>query len=149
MKAGLHDIACVIIVIRYDGYMSYRKSHPYEPGDTIAIRFGPGLSHYGVVTHRGTVISNSRKHGGVVEQSLSAFANGRHVRLTDTRGGLGAVAAEARARKAIGARYSLLGGNCSQFARWTYRRKPTVLQKTSATMSALGDLAFGHKRRRF
>ena len=106
--------------------MSYRKSHPYEPGDTVAIRFGLGLSHYGVVTHRGTVISNSRKHDGVVEQSLSAFASGRRVRLTDTRGGLDAVMAEARARKAIGARYSLLGGNCSQFARWTYRRKPTV-----------------------
>lgn len=126
-----------------------RRSEHFEPGDTIAIPFGIGLSHYGVVTSRGTVISNSMKHGGVVEQTLSAFANGKRVRLCESTDHFGAVASERRARKALGSSYSLTGSNCAHFARWTHRRKPTSLQVASATASALGDLVFGHKRRRY
>ena len=40
----------------------------FQPGDVVSIPFGGVLTHYGVVTARGTVISNSRKHDGVTEQ---------------------------------------------------------------------------------
>lgn len=127
---------------------SSQGTNAFESGDTIAIPFGIGLWHYGVVTSRGTVISNSLKHGGVVEQAFSTFANGKRVRLCERTDHFGAVASEQRARQAIGASYSLTDANCAHFARWAHRRKPTSLQIASATVSALGDLVFGHKRRR-
>ncbi len=122
-------------------------AYDFEPGDMVAVRFGVVLSHYGVVTHRGTVISNSRRNGGVVEQSLADFADGRSVRLCDTRTGLEAHAVEARARKAIGSDYSVTGSNCSHFTRWTYRRKPTAMQIASAGINALKDLAASRRNR--
>ena len=39
---------------------------PFTAGDVVSIRFGGVLRHYGVITGRGTVICNSRLHGGVV-----------------------------------------------------------------------------------
>lgn len=126
-----------------------REKSMFDAGDTIAIPFGIGLWHYGVVTSRGTVISNSRQHGGVVEQSLSQFRNGKRIRLCDTVDTLGAVAAETRARKALGARYDLARSNCAHFARWSHRRNPTTLQVASATASALGDLLFGSTRKKY
>lgn len=125
------------------------SSYEYQAGDTIAIPFGIGLWHYGIVTSRGTVISNSRKHGGVVEQSLSQFRNGKRIRLFDTADTLDAVAAETRARTALGSRYDLAASNCAHFARWSHRRKPTTLQVASATASAIGDLLFGPKRNKY
>jgi hypothetical protein len=127
------------------------KTHKnqFYAGDTVAIPFGIGLWHYGVVTSRGTVISNSRRHGGVVEQSIGRFGDGKKVRLCKTTDSLGAVAAETRARKALGAGYNLTSSNCAHFARWSHRRNPTTLQVASATVSAFGDLRFGSKRRRY
>ena len=128
---------------------SRRLGLEFEPGDMVAVRFGIGLSHYGVVTQRGTVISNSRKNNGVVEQSFFEFADGRTVRLCGRREGLDALPVEARARKALGARYSLTHSNCSHFTRWTYRRQPTAMQIASATLSALRDLASNSRKRRY
>ena len=62
------------------GSMTYTK-YDFRAGDHVAVPFGIGLWHYGIVTSRGSVISNSRKHGGVTEQSLRQFANGRRIRL--------------------------------------------------------------------
>ncbi len=67
-------------------------TYEFQPGDMVAIRFGMVLSHYGIVTQRGTVISNSRKNGGVVEQSLARFADGKPIRRCASREGLAAVA---------------------------------------------------------
>jgi len=119
----------------------------FEAGDVVAIPFGIGLSHYGLVTARGTVISNSRKHGGVVEQDLADFANGRRIRLCERTDPLDAAVAESRARRAKGSTYSLTGSNCAHFTRWSRRQKPTTMQVASATASAFADLVFGHKRR--
>ncbi len=120
----------------------------FEPGDVVAIPFGIGLSHYGLVTSRGTVISNSSKHGGVVEQSLAEFSNGRRVRLCERTDAIDAVVAESRARRAKGSSYSLMGSNCAHFTRWSRRQRPTSLQVASATAKAFSDMMFGSKRRR-
>nr|WP_156780827.1 hypothetical protein [Hyphomonas sp. Mor2] len=119
----------------------------FEPGDVVAIPFGIGLSHYGLVTSRGTVISNSRRHGGVVEQSLAEFSNGRRIRLCERTDALDAAVSESRARRAKGSGYNLTEANCAHFTRYTRRQKPTTVQVASATLSAVSDMLFGPKRR--
>ena len=125
------------------------RRRAYEPGDVISIRFGLVLSHYGVVTSRGTVISNSRAHGGVIEQSLKAFSNGRPVRLHERYSGLEAHHVETRARKRIGRDYDLFGSNCGHLVRDAHRRSPTPMQYGAATLRALGDMVSGRNKRRW
>ena len=79
----------------------------YTAGDVVSIRFGGVLRHYGVVTGRGTVICNSRLHGGVVEQSLDAFSAGRDVRLHGRYSDLDGYHVEQRARRHLGKEYDL------------------------------------------
>ncbi|MHA7900985.1 MAG: hypothetical protein ACX94B_14075 [Henriciella sp.] len=122
------------------------RSYGFEPGDVVAIPFGIGLSHYGIVTASGTVISNSRKHGGVVEQSFIAFSNGRRVRLCERVDGLDGVIAANRARRGKGKSYRLTESNCSHFSRWSHRQKPTSVQIASATVRTVADMVFGGRR---
>lgn len=122
------------------------KFHRFEPGDVIAIPFGIGLSHYGVVTAQGTVISNSRKHGGVIEQSLHAFSNGKRIRLCERTDPLSGAIAENRARRAKGRGYSLTESNCAHFSRWSHRQEPTTIQIASATARTFADMLFGGRR---
>lgn len=122
------------------------RRYGFEPGDVVAIPFGIGLSHYGIVTSQGTVISNSRKHGGVIEQSLSAFSNGKHIRLCERTDGLSGIIAETRARRAKGTPYRLTESNCAHFSRWSHRRKPTSVQIASATVRTIADMVFGRRR---
>ena len=136
----------VLSIINIFARMTSRFNR-FEAGDVVAIPFGVGLSHYGIVTSRGTVISNSRKHGGVVEQSLAEFSNGRRIRLCESTDPLDAAVSESRARRAKGSPYSLTGSNCAHFTRWSRRQRPTTMQVASATASAFADMLFGPKRR--
>lgn len=122
------------------------RNYGFEPGDVVAIPFGIGLSHYGIVTAQGTVISNSRKHGGVVEQSLGDFSNGKRVRLCERTDALSGAIAETRARRAKGKSYRLTESNCAHFSRWSHRQKPTSIQVASATARSLADIVFGYRR---
>ncbi len=119
----------------------------YDSGDVVSIRFGGVLRHYGVVTSRGTVISNSRKHGGVVEQSLEVFADGRDIRVHGRYSDLDGYHVESRARRRIGADYDLFGSNCGHLVRHAHRRKPTPMQVAAATVKTFGDMLGGQKRR--
>lgn len=112
----------------------------FAPGDVISIRFAGVLRHYGVVTARGTVISNSRAHGGVVEQTLIEFEAGRRARRDRTETDPHPFEIEARARRALGAGYDLTGSNCIDFTRHTHRRRPTAWQLGSATFMAVRDM---------
>ncbi|MEZ5997457.1 MAG: hypothetical protein R3B98_02040 [Hyphomonas sp.] len=123
------------------------RGHDYDAGDVISIRFGGVLRHYGVVTARGTVISNSRLHKGVVEQSFEAFAAGRSVRLHDRYSDLDSYHVELRARRHLGKEYDLFGSNCGHFVRHAHRRNPTPMQVAAATVRTLGDMLNGPKRR--
>lgn len=122
------------------------RRYGFEPGDVVAIPFGIGLSHYGIVTAAGTVISNSRKHGGVVEQSFHEFAAGRRVRLCERTDALEGVAAVSRARRAKGRSYRLTESNCAHLTRWSHRQRPTSVQIASATVRTLSDMVFGPRR---
>ena len=119
----------------------------YSAGDVVSIRFGGVLRHYGVITTRGTVICNSRLHGGVVEQSLESFANGRSVRQHGRYSDLDGYHVELRARRHLGKDYDLFGSNCGHFVRHAHRRKPTPMQVAAATVRTVGDMLGGPKRR--
>ncbi len=123
-------------------HLPSRSIHPSDllPGDQIAVRFGGVLSHYGIVTYRGTILTNSARHGGVVEQTVSEFTEGRSIRLCRRSDHLDAIGATQRARRAKGSDYTLAGSNCSHYARWSHRQKPTTVQRARATLMALGDL---------
>jgi len=123
-------------------HLPTRSIHPadLEPGDKIAVRFGGVLSHYGIVTHSRTVLTNSARHGGVVEQSIAEFSEGRPIRLCRRTDHLDAIATTQRARRAKGSDYTLAGSNCSNYARWSHRQKPTTIQRARATLMALEDL---------
>lgn len=122
------------------------SSGEFRPGDVVSVPFGGFLSHYGIVTSRGTVLSNSRKNGGVVEQSLADFSNGKTIHLHRRDSRISPRLVEARARRALGADYDVVGSNCSHFARHAHRRRPTPLQIGKATLMALGDMTSRRSR---
>lgn len=126
------------------------RNLPYQdlrPGDVVSVPFGGVLSHYGVVTSRGTIISNSRKNGGVVEQSFADFEDRKSIRLHRRDNTLNSRQVEMRARRALGADYDLLGSNCIHFARHAHRKRATPLQVGKATFHALSDMLSGPRRR--
>ena len=122
------------------------RRYGFEPGDVVAIPFGIGLSHYGIVTAQGTVISNSRKHGGVIEPSLADCSYGIRVRLCERTDALGGAIAETRARRRKGQNYHLTESNCAHFSRYSHRQKPTSIQIASATARTFADMIFGGRR---
>ncbi|MEL7128299.1 MAG: hypothetical protein AAGK23_02020 [Pseudomonadota bacterium] len=118
-----------------------------QPGDVVSIRFSGVLRHYGVVTHRGTVIASSRLRGGVTETSLAAFADGKSIRRHRDRNGQHPFEIEARARRAMGSPYRLSESNCIDLTRHTHRRTPTPWQVGAATLRTLGDMVWGASKR--
>ena len=116
-------------------------------GEIVSIPFGGVFRHYGVVTGRGTVISNSRAGGGVVEQSLTAFKNGKRLRRHGLQSDAHPFEIEARARRRLGRSYDLTGSNCIDYTRYTHKQHPTPWQVGRATLMAFGDMLGGPKRR--
>ncbi len=121
----------------------------YSQGDIVSIPYGGVLRHYGTVTARGTVISNSRRHGGIVEQDFATFANGKHVRRHTSRSDLHPFQIEARARRTLGADYHLFRSNCTHHVRHSQGREPSVLQKSAIAVGLIGRLAMVAARTRF
>ena len=121
--------------------------HDVRPGDIVSVRFGGVLRHYGIVTYGGRVISNSRRSGGVVSQSLEDFAAGRRVTCHGGSEGSDYLALE-RARRRLGGDYHLTGSNCVHFVRHARGRKPTVTQVARGTLEAFRDM-LGPKRPRW
>jgi len=115
-------------------------------GEIISIPFGGVFRHYGVVTARGTVISNSRAGGGVTEQSLNAFKAGKKLGRHGGANDVHPLQIEARARRLLGRSYDLTGSNCIDFTRHTHRQRPTPWQLGRATLMAVGDMLGGGKR---
>lgn len=121
--------------------MLKRYTTPDLPAGTIvSVPYAKILRHYGVVTSRGTVISNSRKGGGVIEQSFAAFGNGGRIRRHDGSSKDDPRVIEARARRKLGRDYDVTGSNCIDFTRHTHRRRPTPWQLGRAALMAARDM---------
>ena len=123
------------------------KRYDIPAGEIVSIPFGGIMRHYGVVTSRGTVISNSRAGGGVIEQSMTQFQNGQRLREHGASSREHAFQIEARARRKLGRSYDLTGSNCIDFTRHTHKQSVTPWQVGRATLMALGDMLSGPKRR--
>ena len=119
--------------------------YDYESGDIVSVRFGGVLRHYGLVTMNGRVLSNSRKGGGVIEQSLEEFARGRRVKRHRNKSGMHYLEIEARARRTRSMSYSVTGTNCIDYVRRAHRKRPTPWQYGTATLKTIGDM-FGRGR---
>jgi hypothetical protein len=75
-----------------------------------------GVTHFGIVTESGNIISNSKLHERVVEQYLEDFAGHGGLRIVGfPTGGLPPHVAVRRARARLGSSYSLLSNNCEDF----------------------------------
>ena len=119
-----------------------KTHHDFEPGDIVSVRFGGVLRHYGVVTFGGRVVSNNGKHGGVISQSITEFADGRRIKRHGRAQG-DPYLTDARARSNIGQDYHLTGSNCIDFTRHTHSHRKTPWLVARATMMAVGDMIRG------
>lgn len=117
------------------------QSRPHQVGDVLRVTVYGWVLHEGILTAEGTVISNSRRNGYVVEESVRAFAGGRRITnigpLSETSPHL----AIAHARTRLGQKYSLMSDNCQHFVRHCYQVKPTSPQRNVAVIA--GVLAAG------
>ncbi len=124
--------------------MDYRQIS-LPPGTVIGVRFGL-IEHVGIVTD-GTiggmpaVISNSRAHGGVREEPLSRFADGRPFRVHKKMSDLPKHEVTERARRMIGRRYDVVRFNCEHFVRLAHGQKPRSPQLHTVLALAAGALA--------
>ena len=122
-----------------------RRFDAFDPGDVISVQFGGVLRHYGVVTLSGRVLSNSRVHGGVIEQSITEFAAGRTIKRHRRTSELHYLEIETRARRARRMSYRLTETNCIDYVRHSHRQRPTSWQYGAATLKTLSDM-FGRGR---
>ena len=111
-----------------------------RPGDVLCVTVYGGVLHEGIVTETGTVISNSRRNGGVVEEGIRDFAGLNKITNLGPLSTLAPHAAIYRARERIGRRYQPVRYNCQHFVRDCYQIKPKSAQRDLA-VGALGVLA--------
>lgn len=92
--------------------------------------------HYGIVTEHGMVISNSARCGGVAEETLAAFCNGKIWRIEPRPSDLPWWIVLARARSEIGRPYDLFSWNCESFYTNCYGLRPHSHQVTVSVLIA-------------
>jgi len=104
----------------------------YRPGDVVRVRVKGIIQHEGIMTEHGRVISNSRRRGGVFEESTRDFAgNGKieHVGVLSARPASHVIA---HARSRIGCGYDAYSYNCQHFVRECYGLQQSSPQKKLA-----------------
>ena len=92
----------------------------YREGDVVSVRVNGVIKHVGIMTEDGRVISNSRRRGGVYEESFRAFANGGKVTNHGPRANMCSKKVMARARARKGHRYNPYDYNCEHFVHESY-----------------------------
>lgn len=108
----------------------------YCPGDVVSVRVKGAVRHEGIMTETGHVISNSRRKGGVFEESFRTFAEGRKVVNHGPRNGLNSDTVLARARSLKGRTYNPYTYNCEHFVREVYGERRHSPQKKIALGAA-------------
>lgn len=101
--------------------------HSLVAGTVIAVQVGP-IKHVGIVTDRTygahpSVISNSHRAGGVIEEPLPVFSSGQHVDVVGYPGSLPPQQVLQKARSRIGETWDLFW-NCEHFVRWVHGLRP-------------------------
>jgi hypothetical protein len=98
--------------------------------------------HYGIVTERGMVISNSARRGGIAEETLEAFCNGKDWRIEPRPSALPWWQVLTRARQHIGRPYKLFGWNCESFVNDCFGLAPRSDQVAVTLLAAfIGAIA--------
>jgi cell wall-associated NlpC family hydrolase len=92
----------------------------YRPGDVVRVTVKGGILHEGIMTEHGRVISNSRRRGGVFEESTRDFSGGRKIRNIGPLSKMNPENVLARARARIGTPYNASSFNCQHFVRECY-----------------------------
>jgi len=106
-------------------------------GSVVFVNVGP-IKHRGVLSRdpdgSPTVISNSRRAGGVAEESLDEFAGSRPVHHEGFLGNLSPEAVISRARLCLGQRWNLWSWNCDHFVTWAHGLTPRSPQLRGAVI---------------
>ena len=104
----------------------------YREGDVVSVRVNGLVKHVGIMTEDGRVISNSRRRGGVYEESFRSFANGGKVTNHGPRRDMCSKRVLARARARQGMGYNPYNYNCEHFVHESYGEQRHSPQKKIA-----------------
>jgi len=104
----------------------------FNPGEVVGVMVAGIIEHKGIVSFRQTVISNSMRAGGVVEQSLQDFGGGGSIRRIGHLGDLPSNEVAMRAESRIGQKWNLWSFNCEHFVLWAHGLEPRSPQVASA-----------------
>ena len=92
----------------------------YSPGDVVRVRVAGVIQHEGIMTEHGRVISNSRRRGGVFEESTRDFSGGGKIEHIGRLSNRSPGQVLAQARSCIGRGYNAYSYNCQHFVRECY-----------------------------
>ncbi|NNC36227.1 MAG: hypothetical protein HKO02_02125 [Hyphomonadaceae bacterium] len=120
--------------------MSVDSKKACRPGDVLCVSVYGGVLHEGIVTDTGTIISNSRRNGCVMEESVRDFAGLNRITNLGRLSTLDPYVAIYRARERLGRPYQPVRYNCQHFVRDCYQIRPKSAQRDIA-VGALGVLA--------
>lgn len=124
----------------------------YTHGLVVYIQLGL-IKHFGIISGISefgevTIISNSKKHMSVTEETLENFSQGHKVLICNHKSKYQARYLINRARQQLGKKYSLFNDNCEHFVRWVHHLKPESPQLQFFTLlAAIGLLAIVLTRR--
>jgi hypothetical protein len=116
-------------------------TYPAQLGTLISIPTHVFYRHFGIVTARGTVISNSARHGGAREETFEQFCVGRNWRIEPSPSNLPYWAVLQRAAQLMDRPYNVLTWNCESFVKASYGLSPSSDQVIVSALLALGGVA--------
>jgi hypothetical protein len=115
---------------------------PVPAGTLISVPTHLVYRHFGIVTARGTVISNSARHKGAREEPLDDFCCGRQWQIEPRPSDLPWWEVLHRARQLMTRPYKLFTWNCESFYKTCYGLPATSDQVTiSVLVAAAGMIA--------
>ena len=132
--------------------MQFLSRHTLLPGDRVSVSHDHVYRHVGIVSRilpDGTVmvISASKRHGCVVEQTLAEFSGGRVVRCDGLQSHLSREIVVARFRQMLGQPWSLQA-NCEHYASMAEGKQPSSPQLVGWCVAGLtGLLLYAASRR--
>ncbi len=112
----------------------------WPPGTLISVPTHLFFRHFGIVTARGTVISNSARHGGAREEFLAEFCNGNPCHVEPRPSDLPWWEVLDRANCLMTRPYNLVTWNCESFVMSCYGLPPRSNQLAVSLIVAVASL---------